>query len=275
MSESNPPASTIVFRKWRERMDWSRAAAAAELGVSVHTVKSYELGRRLVPDPIAKLMAGLERRKLDDVESVSRSPIRIVGGGALAPISPNIALCAPAYGQTARALLSIVKAHDRPAEMILTRMADPTSPHETVADLQALAETWAADRRCRVVFWSASTPAAWMTADHPLMMAPDAGRRIVSAFATRPDVTLVLFSPTRGASRDEQINAAMDLMAATSCALVLANDSATRTNLVLDEAGACLHESFDRDTALASLVAHAIGLSVRCPSPLKTTAVTA
>ena len=34
------------FREWRERMHWSQAAAAQELGVSKRTVQLYEAGTR-------------------------------------------------------------------------------------------------------------------------------------------------------------------------------------------------------------------------------------
>ena len=56
---------TQVFhvRSWRKKMKWSRKEAAERLGLSVHTIKSYELHRRDLSKPIQRLMERLEEEQ--------------------------------------------------------------------------------------------------------------------------------------------------------------------------------------------------------------------
>lgn len=256
-----PSKNTVLFRKWRERMEWTRAETAVKLGVSVHTVKSYELDRRPVPSPIKFLMGELEKDMIESGESVCRSPIKIVGGGAISMISPKLAMCSPAYGSTAKSILSMTRAMAYNAELVLTKMADSSSLYETVADLEKLAASWVSDRSCKLVFWSASVPSAWMDSSHPMAMTADAEKTIIEQFKQRPEIILALFSPSNGASPEQQVEAAKEVLKSTSASLVLANDSATKLNIVIDSSGKNIHESYDRETALAALVSSAITMA--------------
>jgi hypothetical protein len=55
--------------------------------------------------------------------------VHVVGGGTVSHVRAHLALCAPAYGGTARRLVELCKEHDQTMDVILhlTKMADPKS----------------------------------------------------------------------------------------------------------------------------------------------------
>ena len=132
---------SLVFhvRSWRKRLGWSRKTAAEKLGISVHTVKSYELCRRDLPTPVCKLMMRLEEE--ERITENSSTETVVIGGGFMAPSSDaplGPSLVYPCFGQTARTLLSLYQAHEKPAAFVGSKMATNDSPHETVHDLQVI-----------------------------------------------------------------------------------------------------------------------------------------
>lgn len=138
---------------WRRRCRLSRAQAGAELGISAHTIKSYELGKRHVPAPTAALMKTVEQR-LRPGGSQAGAAIRILGGAALIRLGAG-----PGYvavedsGALGRATLAVCQAHDRSAELVLTRLTQPGGRYGTPAELAGLGLSWRADTAAEVVFW--------------------------------------------------------------------------------------------------------------------------
>jgi hypothetical protein len=78
--------------------------------------------------------------------------------------------------------------------------------------------------------------------------------------AKRPDIFLIAFKTTTNADYAEQLSRGQGLVKGSGADLVLANDTGTRRNLVLDKNGAVLCDTTDRNAALAFLVGRA------CPS---------
>jgi hypothetical protein len=76
--------------------------------------------------------------------------------------------------------------------------------------------------------------------------------------ATRKDIFLVAFKTTCGATEQEQYLAGLDLLKKNSCNLVLANDTKTRTNMIItpEEAAYCV--TTDRSLVLRELVSMAL-----------------
>lgn len=262
------------FKAWRARMGYTREEAAKTLKTSPNTIKSYELSQRNVPEKVFKLMDMLETQPRTPIASTSGAPIRIVGGGTVSHVRNHLALCAPAYGSTAKSLLKMCISQGYEAELILTRMADPSSRYETNADLAVLADEIIADTKARIVFWNpalcdfdgqvgnvASGPKAnrlkTREGETELKMVPAA--KVVDRFRkTRKDLFLVAFKTTTQATPDEQYRAGLDLLKRTSANLVLANDTVTKLNMVIVPEEARYHETTDREEALCGLVEMAI-----------------
>ena len=268
MTQSSPSAS--AFRAWRNRLNLSRAEAAHRLGLAEVTVKTYELGQRPVSRTVATLMRTIEASHVQSIQSVPGAPLRIVGGGTVSHVRNHLALCAPAYGTTARRLLGLAHAAGRPAELILTRMADPASRYETNEDLAQLVQEIIADPSAKIVFWNPaicdfsgqvggvrSGPKAerLRTAQGAVSLQMTPADKLVSAFrATRKDLFLVAFKTTTGATPDEQYRAGLALLKSNSANLVLANDTVTGLNMVVAPEETRYHQTLDREEALAGLV---------------------
>lgn len=192
---------------WRRRLRLTRVQAGAELGISPHTIKSYELGKRSVPAPTAALMVTVEQR-LRPGGSQSGAALRILGGAVVIRLGAGpgfVAVDDP--GALARLVLSVCQAHDRTAELQLTRLAQVGSRYGTPSDLAALGRSWREDPRARVVFWMPSFP------DADIMKAvaeflpeslerPDMYVDATSASASRKSIGVHSPAGTDGASSD-------------------------------------------------------------------------
>lgn len=259
-----------AFKAWRSRLGLDRDQAADLLSTSKYTIKAYELGDRRVPEQVFKLMEMLESSLPPAPPPVPGAAIRIVGGGTVSHVRNHLALCAPAYGSTAKRLLALVQAQGREADLVLTRMADAKSRYETNDDLAQLADEIVADPTARIVFWNpalcdydgqvGSVPSdrkadrlKTRDGEQDIHLVP--AEKVVSRFrATRKDLFLVAFKTTTNASRDEQYRAGLSLLKRSSANLVLANDTVTGLNMVIVPEEARYHETFDREEALRGLV---------------------
>lgn len=262
------------FRAWRFRLGLDREQAAKVLETSIFTVKAYELGNRKVPEQVFKLMEMLEGSMPPAPLPTPGAPIRIVGGGTVVHVRNHLALCAPAYGTTAKRLLSLCQAQQAAADLTLTRMADPKSRFETNEDLADLADQIIADPSARVVFWNpALCDYEGMIGDVPpdrkaqrmktsegvtqMILRP--ADKVVSRFrALRKDLFLVAFKTTTSATPDEQYRAGLSLLKRVSANLVLANDTVSGLNMVIVPEEARYHQTKDREEALAGLVEMAL-----------------
>ncbi len=77
----------------------------------------------------------------------------------------------------------------------------------------------------------------------------------------RKDIFLVAFKTTCGATEDEQFLTGLHLLKTASCNLVLANDTKTRTNMIITPEQARYSVTTDRKAALEKLVDMAIARS--------------
>ena len=66
--------------------------------------------------------------------------IHIIGGGTFSHVRNHMALAAPAFGGTARALYPLLASTDRQVQLHLTKMADHTSKLVTNDDVASLLE---------------------------------------------------------------------------------------------------------------------------------------
>lgn len=261
-------------KNWRAKMGLSRKQAAAKLGVSPHTIKSYELLTREVPVPLQQLMKKMEREKNGALGSTPGSSIRIFGGGTVVLLKQDLALSAFSYGNTSKAILSLCQAHDQAAELLLTRFADPTSSLQTLADVESVARSYVADPKAKIVFWN---PTLVDYPSHTLVLTNEEGDPVLSSPLPsphriprfikdkRPDVFLVVFQTTSGASEDEQKRQAVSLLEKTNANLVLAKDNASDVHMVVGSEHSAYHVTTDKEVALAGLVEMALH---RANSPL-------
>jgi ribulose-5-phosphate 4-epimerase/fuculose-1-phosphate aldolase len=201
--------------------------------------------------------------------------VHILGGGTLAYVRSHLALCAPAYGTTARTLERLCRAQGDKLDVVLhlTRMAGGDKALETVEDVARLLEEIVADLATKIVFVNVALcdfrgivgderdchkhGPRLSTRSEPIprqMGLRPVAKLIGTVRRQRKDILLVGFKHTRGASPDEQYVAGLHLVKGASCNLVLANDTVSRLNMVVTPEEARYHVTTDRDEALRGLV---------------------
>lgn len=191
--------------------------------------------------------------------------IHIFGGGTVQHVRNHMALCAPAYGQTARKLHASLGPER--SQLHLTRMGDYQSPMETNEDVEKRLHEVLADQSTRaIVFNVALCDYAGQIGDIPsgkyakrlssregaqaMTLAPTP-KLLQQVKALRPDVYLVGFKTTADADMREQRRLALRQVAETGADLVFANDTVTRQNLLVS--ASCWHMGA-REDMMADLV---------------------
>lgn len=216
--------------------------------------------------------------------------VHIIGGGTVSHVRPHFALCAPAYGETAKKLahkFSIY--HDSEGSLDpntvysvtthLTRMAGggPGAP-ETNEDIDALISSIVADPESKIVIMSAALcdytgyviggdrdnragtksgkdqPRLNTSLGGQEMRITPAEKIIKKIRAERKDIFLVGFKTTSGADERDQYIAGLTLLKKNSCNLVFANDVHTRRQMIITPEQARYAEDMTRDQALDHLV---------------------
>jgi hypothetical protein len=200
--------------------------------------------------------------------------VHIFGGGTISHIASHLALCAPAYGSTARKLMYEAKHILNKMDIYchLTKMADNTSTIETNEDLSDKVEEIICDPVTRVVIMSCAIcdfhVVDGMTGEaldgkHKFRLSSDNGTRlnlepankIISKIRhKRKDIFLVGFKTTCGATSEEQYIAGLKLCKKASCNLVLANDVQTRLNMIVTPEESRYSVTKDRETVLTDLL---------------------
>lgn len=202
--------------------------------------------------------------------------IYVIGGGTISHVRNHLALCAPAFGSTAKRLGEIFKdklsgenVGDMDVEVILTKMADSNSNIVTNEDIGDLVNQIVQDSQTQIVVMSAAlcdysghidSVASGSHADRlktscgeiQMNLTP-ADKIIGRVRKERKDILLVGFKTTTGASEDEQFIAGLNLLKSSSCSLVLANDTVTRTNMIITPEEARYHVTKDREEVLQNL----------------------
>lgn len=255
--------SVFSVKNWRSVMGFSRKQAAEKLGVSPHTIKSYELLQRDLPEPLERFMRKMEREKNGPLGSIPGSSIRIFGGGTLLPVKQDLALTAISYGNTSKAILALCQAHDKKAELQLTWFADPTSSIHTISDVEGVARGYIADPQTKIVFWN---PTVVEYPDHTLFLTNEDGDPVLSSPLPdpqriprfikdkRPDIFLVVFQTTSGLTAEEQKDNALTLLKKTNANMVFAKDTSTEWNMVVTAEQSVYHQTSDKEVGLAGLV---------------------
>jgi len=200
--------------------------------------------------------------------------IYILGGGTVSYVRNHLALCAPAYGKTARTLNELVpfcgSIPNSGVKLILTRMADPDGLMETNDDVAAVVEEIIADQNAKLVFFNVALcdfdgrigdvdPGKYAerlkTSDGDVTMRLTPADKIIGRIRQyRKDIFVVGFKTTTRATEDEQYLAGLTLLKKNSINLVLANDTVTRVNMIITPEEARYHVTKDRQEALENLV---------------------
>jgi hypothetical protein len=178
--------------------------------------------------------------------------IHIIGGGTVVFVRNHFAISAPAYGETARQLATLIPG----STLHLTRMADGNSRIETNDHLAALIDTLVADPATRVIIMNAAV-ADWSPVQllqGANVLVPEWGKyaprlkteasgitlglepstKILSRVRKeRKDIFLVGTKATTGAPPQQQYIAALKLLKSNSANLVLSNDTVTKRNIVV------------------------------------------
>lgn len=205
--------------------------------------------------------------------------VYVLGGGTVFHVRNHLALAAVAYGSTAKRLNELAQKAfpDMDVHLRLTRMAGGDKL-ETNEDVDQFVDQIIEDASTKVVFFNfalcdftgiACTPNQYPFRTMPGKYAPrlqtrDEQDKLIELHPShkiihgirraRKDITLVGFKTTCGASEDEQYIAGLNLLKEASCNLVLANDTKTRTNMVITPEEARYHVTTDREEALKNLV---------------------
>jgi hypothetical protein len=211
--------------------------------------------------------------------------VHVFGGGTVAHIANHFAVCAPAYGNTAKILDHIMKYDKRydnmRVNMELTKMAGGNL--ETNEDVANRIEQLKADSRTKIIFFNCAlvdyTPAELIgyyedetkrnlvlkpnkyehrlnTSDTPQVnVSFNTAAKIISNIrAGRKDIFLVGFKTTCGATKQEMYEKGLHLCKTGSVNLVLVNDTKNHWNMIVTPEEAAYHETTDREQVLRNLV---------------------
>lgn len=218
--------------------------------------------------------------------------VYIFGGGTVAHIANHFAVCAPAYGTTAKTLRHIMEYDKRfdnmRVNMELTKMAGGNL--ETNEDVANRIEQLKADSRTKIIFFNCAlvdyvpqmTTAFceyidekgenWLTQDfvhvptkYDMRLDTKQNTEVDVTFTVankiipnirngRKDIFLVGFKTTCGASTEEMYRKGLNLCKKGSVNLVLVNDTKTHVNFIVTPEEATYGDFGDRDKTLKELV---------------------
>lgn len=192
--------------------------------------------------------------------------ILILGGGTFYPVRNHLSIAAPAFGTTARWL----KEQLSDSDLVLTKMADPASFLETNADVKQFVDASLTKKTLRCLIMNVAlcdyegTIGNVASGKHAERLQSRAGKQLMELIPSdkviasikeqRPDVFLVGFKTTTNFSPDEQQAAAYRMLSESKGNLVLANDTVTRHNLLINSKNECLVASDNRIEVLKRLV---------------------
>lgn len=214
--------------------------------------------------------------------------IHIIAGGTISPVAPHMSLTAAAYGkvgyQLARLCAELMP--DLDAVLYRTKMAGGNKL-ETNSDVAELLTKLKADTGVKIIFMPVALcdfdvvkiegydNSGWedlgaigkdrrrletSQGEHRLTLRP-APKLLPTIRNGRKDIFLVGFKTTSGATEEQQYLAGLNLLKASSCNLVLANDLKTRKNMIItpEEARYPVRNGVpyaitDRETAMRELV---------------------
>lgn len=212
------------------------------------------------------------------MSSTSKKRIVVLGGGTVMHVRNHLALCAPAYGNTARALKPLFEAEltaqgvsdQYQVETALTKMADFRSKLETNDDVAKYLDELIADKSVRVLIFNVALTdfsgsiGEEASGSHAQRLKTKEGEQVMRLTPTdkllgrirkeRKDIFLIGFKTTTGATSEEQYKTALELLKKNSANLVLANDTVCRRNMIVAPEETRYCETTDRAEVLNFLV---------------------
>lgn len=200
--------------------------------------------------------------------------IHIIGGGTFSHVRSHLALAAPAFGSTAKALYKLFKESNTNlgVKLYLTKMAGGRNgvfKLETNSDIDWLIVNLRSKPSTKVIVMTAAlvdfngsingisgkyADRLNSRQDSPTIQLSPAHKIIKNVRTDRKDIFLVGCKTTAGKSENEQYIAGLHLLKEASCNLVLANDVVTRTNMIITPEEARYHVTTNRDMVLRNLV---------------------
>jgi hypothetical protein len=197
--------------------------------------------------------------------------IVIYGGGTVFHIRNHFAICAPAYGGTARRIAELAKVHipNMDVDLRLTKMAGGKTL-ETNADIAKNIDELVRDDLTKVVIMSSAlcdfeaqigeiTSGKYATRlkscefNEPIAFSTS-DKVINRVRKNRKDIFLVGFKATTGLTPDEQYLEGLNLCKKSSCNLVVANDSVTKFNMIVTPEESRYAETNNREEVLIELM---------------------
>ena len=203
--------------------------------------------------------------------------IYILGGGTFNHVRNHLALAAPAFGETARQLKPLFEqelsekglSKDYQVEMILTKMADHTSNIVTNKDVEIYIEKLIASKDTKaIIFNVALTDFEGMidnqtsgkyatrlkTSEGNVTMEMTPSNKLIGKIRKeRKDIFVVGFKTTTDFTSDQQYLRGLELLKKNSVNLVLANDTVTRSNMIIAPEETRYCETTDRQEVLKFL----------------------
>lgn len=203
---------------------------------------------------------------------MTKKIVRIIGGGTINYVRSHFAICAPAFGRTARVLKELCEKHSDKLDvhLDLTRMAGGHANLNTNEDVDHFISGFVADPATKIIFMPVAlcdfngqvgdVPSGKMAerlssrhGSQTLILTP-ATKIIKKIREKRKDIFLVGFKHTTGYSEKEQYVAGLSLLKEASCNAVFANDIETRLNMIIVPEEARYSVSEDKDGGLRDLV---------------------
>lgn len=178
---------------------------------------------------------------------MSKHKVVVIGGGTFNHISCHLSLAAPAFGATAKQLHQLFTAGGiLESQLMLTKMADPTSNLITNTDVAGYVERMLSDLSVKVVIMNAAIcdfeienpgeSRLSSSQDYTVTLKGIQGKILSTIRQVRPDIIIAGFKTTHGATKTEQLAKAAASMHNSGLNFVLANDVATRNNILLTHA---------------------------------------
>ena len=203
--------------------------------------------------------------------------IVILGGGTVNHVRNHLAICAPAYGGTAKALATLVGEELRAqglterfeVQTMLTKMADSSSRIETNADVAVLVDSLVADPTVKAVIFnvaladfegsiegvaSGKYAERLRTKNGKVSLDLTPSEKLIGRFRQeRKDIFVVGFKTTADQSSDTQYRRGLELLKSNSLNLVIANDTVTRNNMIIAPEETRYSETTEREDVLRFL----------------------
>lgn len=171
--------------------------------------------------------------------------ILILGGGTFQPISNHLSLSAPAFGKVSYQIHEKLKNFNLESEVVLTKMANPSSTLMTNEDVATFLDMETEDPNLGIIIISVAFCDYMVPGGNFHNQRLETSNGMVNLQLTptekiidhirrkRPDIFLVGFKTTTNEKPEGQFLKGLKMMKRSKCNLVLANDTITRNNIII------------------------------------------